>query len=59
MRKKPYVALFTGAWIEILVLSGHKETRTVALFTGAWIEIIKGLKIDFIDMSRALYGRVD
>ena len=33
------VAPFTGAWIEIEMLLGTKDTGTVAPFTGAWIEI--------------------
>ncbi len=34
------VALFTGAWIEILSKTLKNLNGYVALFTGAWIEII-------------------
>ena len=33
------VALFTRAWIEILLFRLRREKRIVALFTRAWIEI--------------------
>jgi len=33
------VALFTGAWIEILFGIDYEKITFVALFTGAWIEI--------------------
>ena len=35
----PYVAPFTGAWIEILKERYGDKNVTVAPFTGAWIEI--------------------
>ncbi len=38
-RHKNHVALFTGAWIEILVYYYITLAFPVALFTGAWIEI--------------------
>ena len=38
LKNSGHVALFTGAWIETLVLSLHQLHKKVALFTGAWIE---------------------
>ena len=35
------VAPFTGAWIEMLVISNEWQRLSVAPFTGAWIEIRK------------------
>ena len=34
------VAPFTGAWIEIVILSDSQLTVLVAPFTGAWIEML-------------------
>ena len=36
---KNHVALFTGAWIEMIIALSLAEIRGVALFTGAWIEM--------------------
>ena len=36
----PYVALFTRAWIEIILYIIKYYVPYVALFTRAWIEII-------------------
>ena len=33
------VALYTSAWIEMIMESGDGEWRYVALYTSAWIEI--------------------
>ena len=57
--KSHVVALFTGAWIEILNTSVNSKVMPVALFTGAWIEIYIGSKKQVIFYRRALYGRVD
>jgi len=35
------VALFTRAWIEILLRQADMHTALVALFTRAWIEMMK------------------
>jgi len=40
--KRNQVALFTGAWIEIVGISNLPNSFLVALFTGAWIEINRG-----------------
>ena len=34
------VALYTSAWIEILLAYRHNERKQVALYTSAWIEIL-------------------
>ena len=34
-----HVAPFTGAWIEIKMITAVKTPKMVAPFTGAWIEI--------------------
>ena len=54
-----FVALFTGAWIEIAHFKRITSSGRVALFTGAWIEISKSVLSNKFHLSRALYGRVD
>jgi len=53
-----YVALFTGAWIEILHNYNYHYQLFVALFTGAWIEMDNVLIMDDLaDESRSLRAR--
>ncbi len=54
-----YVALFTGAWIEIGIIDLFDSLVLVALFTGAWIEIRLLYDNYQYIAGRALYGRVD
>ena len=35
----PFVAPFTGVWIEMVQLTARRVSRIVAPFAGAWIEI--------------------
>ena len=53
------VAPFTGAWIEILMISPFGEMSFVAPFTGAWIEILDRLTAPAQDHRRSLHGSVD
>ena len=36
---KRTVALYTSAWIEMILLCSHTHQLVVALYTSAWIEI--------------------
>ena len=47
----PWVAPFTGAWIEILIQKLISLRTIVAPFTGAWIEMFRRLVIHFERMS--------
>ena len=38
-QRENLVALFTRAWIEIMVYTAYRLCKRVALFTRAWIEI--------------------
>ena len=54
-----HVAPFTGAWIEIPVLSSIHPAMRVAPFTGAWIEIKPGRSPRRTFSGRSLHGSVD
>jgi len=51
-----YVALFTGAWIEILGRYLNRNRRRVALFTGAWIEISDSTFTHVLDVVALFTG---
>ena len=53
------VALFTRAWIEILILTVNFFSASVALFTRAWIEISFIMRSLFVVSRRPLYEGVD
>ena len=53
------VALFTRAWIEIILGSIKYLKIIVALFTRAWIEIVAKIGKDFGTKRRPLYEGVD
>ena len=53
------VALFTRAWIEIVLRNLDKHSESVALFTRAWIEITVNVQQFFYAFSRPLYEGVD
>ena len=53
------VALFTRAWIEILMRRKLQVRSKVALFTRAWIEMEKSLMSSVISLRRPLHEGVD
>ena len=53
------VALYTSAWIEMLIVSEVTCSTFVALYTSAWIEIRKGRAIPTSPSSRTLHECVD
>ena len=53
------VAPFTGAWIEIHIISFDDLGGVVAPFTGAWIEICHLLWRVMLGFGRSLHGGVD
>ena len=53
------VALFTRAWIEIILYNTKYLKYYVALFTRAWIEISKLFDNIFIIQGRPLHEGVD
>ena len=53
------VAPFTGAWIEIGIVTLIVCTYLVAPFTGAWIEIKQGFALLYRKRCRSLHGGVD
>ena len=53
------VAPLTGAWIEIVAVSGKQPPMRVAPLTGAWIEIGASGKVDESVVRRSPHGSVD
>ena len=53
------VALFTRAWIEIVLVSKYAASFAVALFTRAWIEIEPLSKYTDFGTRRPLHEGVD
>ena len=53
------VALFTRAWIEIILYNTKYLKHMVALFTRAWIEIVADEKESVKAGSRPLHEGVD
>ena len=54
-----YVALFTRAWIEMVIVYTASPNSGVALFTRAWIEISGGGPPIGRVLRRPLYEGVD
>ena len=55
--RKPWVALFARAWIEIMTGFIKTFPKKVALFARAWIEISTPFHLVFVFMSPSLRGR--
>ena len=53
------VALFTRAWIEIILYNTKYLKHMVALFTRAWIEICQSTVCQVLSKSRPLHEGVD
>ena len=53
------VALYTSAWIEIVVKTITLTLIVVALYTSAWIEIIQDVVVDIKYKCRTLHECVD
>ena len=54
-----YVAPYTGAWIEIVIVYISNLKPVVAPYTGAWIEIGIFDAIFIVFSGRSLHGSVD
>ena len=57
--KRTQVALYTSAWIEIVVKTITLTLIVVALYTSAWIEIIQDVVVDIKYKCRTLHECVD
>ena len=49
------VALYTSAWIEIMIVGRPRRWIAVALYTSAWIEITNSVTLETIASLVALY----
>ena len=59
MKERQKVALFTRAWIEIIIAQLLIDNVLVALFTRAWIEIMISVSSSTSLLSRPLHEGVD
>ena len=54
--KRQEVAPFTGAWIEMILISEMNVYGVVAPFTGAWIEIFTGVVLKMMQLVAPFTG---